>query len=104
MNKKSQGISVNVIIIAAIALIVLVVLIAVFTGRFGGFTGGVKTTEEYDAPRCMSSCTNIGYQRGHWAAEKEVNSDCSNRGYDKKDVRNYGIPRTDGMICCCEPK
>ena len=34
-NLKSQGISVNVIIIAAIALIVLVVLIAVFTGRFG---------------------------------------------------------------------
>ena len=44
MNKKSQGMSVNVIIIAAIALIVLVVLVAVFTGRFGIFAGGVKTT------------------------------------------------------------
>jgi len=41
-NKKSQGISVNVIIIAAIALIVLVVLIAVFTGRFGLFSKGLN--------------------------------------------------------------
>jgi len=36
--KKSQGLSVNTIIIAAIALIVLVVLIAIFTGRFGIFS------------------------------------------------------------------
>ena len=32
---KAQGISLNVIIIAAIALIVLVVLVAIFTGRMG---------------------------------------------------------------------
>ena len=36
-NKKSQGLSINVLIITAIALIVLVVLIAIFTGRLGGF-------------------------------------------------------------------
>jgi len=41
--KKSQGLSVNVIIIAAIALIVLVVLIAVFTGRFGIFSKGLDS-------------------------------------------------------------
>ena len=32
-HKKSQGLSINVIIVAAIALIVLVILIAIFTGR-----------------------------------------------------------------------
>ncbi|MBI2651359.1 hypothetical protein HYX01_02730 [Candidatus Woesearchaeota archaeon] len=37
LNKKSQGISINVIIIAVIALIVLVVLVAVFTGQIGTF-------------------------------------------------------------------
>lgn len=37
MKKKAQGISINVIIIAAIALIVLVVLVAIFTGRLGKF-------------------------------------------------------------------
>lgn len=36
-NKKSQGLSINLIIIVAIALIVLVVLIAIFTGRWGKF-------------------------------------------------------------------
>ncbi len=42
MMKKGQGLSLNVIIVAALALIVLVVLIAVFTGRIGLFTEGVS--------------------------------------------------------------
>lgn len=42
INKKSQGISINAIIIAAVALIVLVVLVAVFTGKFGEFGIGLK--------------------------------------------------------------
>jgi hypothetical protein len=41
MNKKGQGLSLNVIIIAALALIVLVVLIMVFTGRIGIFQSGL---------------------------------------------------------------
>lgn len=40
---KGQGISINVIIIAAIALLVLVVLSVLFLGRVGIF--GVKTIE-----------------------------------------------------------
>lgn len=36
-NKKAQGISINVIIIAAIALLVLVVLSIIFVGRLGIF-------------------------------------------------------------------
>ena len=35
-SKKGQGLSLNVIIIAALALIVLVVLIVIFTGRAAG--------------------------------------------------------------------
>lgn len=45
VTKKAQGISINVIIIAAIALAVLVVLFAIFTGRIGLFSKGVKETE-----------------------------------------------------------
>ena len=37
MSKKAQGLSINVVIVAAIALIVLVVLVAIFTGRLGFF-------------------------------------------------------------------
>jgi hypothetical protein len=35
ISKKGQGLSLNVIIIAALALIVLVVLVVIFTGRAG---------------------------------------------------------------------
>jgi len=42
MNKKAQGLSINVIIITALALIVLVVLVVIFTGRSAIFTGGVN--------------------------------------------------------------
>jgi len=41
LNKKGQGLSLNVIIVAALALIVLVVLVAVFTGRIGVTTQGI---------------------------------------------------------------
>ncbi len=42
MDKKGQGLSLNVIIIAALALIVLVVLVVIFTGRIGVFEAGVS--------------------------------------------------------------
>ena len=37
MAKKAQGISMNVIIVAAIALLVLVILSVIFIGRMGRF-------------------------------------------------------------------
>ncbi len=40
--KKGQGLTMDVIIIAAISLVVLVVLIAIFTGRLGRFTSEIK--------------------------------------------------------------
>ena len=61
MDKKSQGISINTIIIAAIALIVLVVLIAIFTGKIGGFTAGVTDTSELS---CDKKCKSIGFKSG----------------------------------------
>ena len=39
MKKRAQGLSINIIIVAAIAIIILVVLIAIFTGRLGIFSG-----------------------------------------------------------------
>ncbi|HLC88525.1 MAG TPA: hypothetical protein VJG49_00665 [Candidatus Nanoarchaeia archaeon] len=40
-GKRGQGLSINVIIIAALALIVLVVLVMIFTGRIAVFDRGV---------------------------------------------------------------
>jgi len=42
MNKKAQGLSLNVIIIAAIGLLVLVVLAIIFTGRSGIFVREIE--------------------------------------------------------------
>ena len=41
MSKKAQGLSMNIIIIAAIALLVLVILAILFIGRTGIFAKGV---------------------------------------------------------------
>jgi len=40
-KRNAQGISIRVLIIAAIALIVLIVLIAIFTGKLGIFSSGL---------------------------------------------------------------
>lgn len=42
-NKKSQGMPINVIIIAALALVVLVVLLAIFTGRIKIFSENLQS-------------------------------------------------------------
>jgi uncharacterized membrane protein YqiK len=44
--KKGQGLSMNVIIIAAIALLVLVVLVAIFSGRMGLFNQDLNDQTE----------------------------------------------------------
>lgn len=44
--KKSQGMPINVIIIAVIVLIVLVVLIAIFAERAGIFSKQMKSCEQ----------------------------------------------------------
>ena len=45
MDKKAQGISINVIIVAAIALLVLVILSVIFIGKLGIFSTKVGDCE-----------------------------------------------------------
>ena len=86
MNKKSQGLSVNLIIIVAIALIILVVVIAVFTGRMGGFVGGLD-----ESKTCQSACAGLNKVPETDSTEAEL---CS--GGQK-------LPGTfeDVEDCCC---
>jgi hypothetical protein len=62
MNKKAQGISMNVIIIAAIALLVLVILSVIFIGRMGSFGQQTGSCESqggtcYDGSTCPQGTT-----------------------------------------------
>lgn len=54
VSKKGQGMSLNVVIIAALALIVLVVLVMVFTGRISIFQNVVGGEADSDL-RIMAS-------------------------------------------------
>jgi len=85
MSKKAQGMSMNVIIIAALALLVLVILAVIFIGRMGTTTKGID--------QCKGNCV---------AAEE----DCTNQGpyfkvsgepCYKVGTKDYD---TDRPICC----
>lgn len=83
MNKKGQGISMNVIIIAALAIIVLVIMVVIFSGRIKLFGQGISSCEG----RC--SATKAGC--GGWAPIPARNCD------DDGD----GEPNVEGEGFCC---
>ncbi len=56
MNKKGQGISINVIIVAAVALLVLVVLSVIFLGRFGVFSQKTVSCEGQGGSCVVGPC------------------------------------------------
>ncbi len=53
MQKKAQGLSMNVIIIAALALLVLVILSVIFMSRTGMFISDSKNCEQLGG-RCVA--------------------------------------------------
>ncbi|MFH1850347.1 MAG: hypothetical protein ABH879_09300 [archaeon] len=63
MSKRGQGISLNVIIIAAIALLVLVILSIIFIGRMGGWR-----TQLDDCAQNGGKCIDAGVSCGEGAA------------------------------------
>ncbi|MBS3098537.1 hypothetical protein J4209_07130, partial [Candidatus Woesearchaeota archaeon] len=76
-NKKAQGLSINVIIIAALALIVLVVLIVIFTGQTR------KTIST------LESCGGIA------GSCREKSSGCLSGEVEKSDAKCQGT-----QVCC----
>jgi len=82
MNKKAQGLSINVIIIVAISLIVLVVLVAVFTGNLGKFSGTVSGTTGDSTKACAD-------QSGSF----KVQDECAGKIITSSDSQA-------GMVCC----
>jgi hypothetical protein len=74
MNKKAQGISINVIIITAIALIVLVVLVFALAGRTTKFNEGLGT--------CKGFCADSAVQCGDNAPVPTKNCNDGDRTID----------------------
>lgn len=65
--KKAQGISINVIVVAAIALLVLVVLSVVFLGRFGIFTQQSADCENKGGRCVVGDCPTGTNSYSAWA-------------------------------------
>lgn len=99
MNKKSQGLSINAIILVAIGLIVLVVLIAVFTGRMGNFVRGVDTTAT-----CSNACSSLGMKIG--AVTELSSTGCTSATLNYRFLgggkEKYG-DLVGTQECCCTP-
>ncbi|MBI3035512.1 hypothetical protein HYY71_04260 [Candidatus Woesearchaeota archaeon] len=90
-SRKSQSISINTIIIAAIALAVLVVLFLIFTGRFRIFSEGLETTAS-----CYSSCNSVGLE---YANPAHAETKC-----DQTKTYLPGTFKESKTGCCCERK
>lgn len=86
MNRKGDGLSLNVIVVALIALIVLVVLVVVFSSKMGNFTKGINSCEDKGGKPIS---TSTAYQ------------DCVAQGgtpnpyYDKTSGKQIS-----GTVCC----
>lgn len=93
MNKKSQGLSITTIIVAAIALIVLVVLVAIFTGRIGLFSKGIgeATTCESLGGKCLATVCG------------EVTSPLTQRIYGVTDCGQKENTNENNPYCCKAP-
>ena len=83
-KRRSQGLSINVLIVAAIALIVLVVLAAMFTGRVKIFSEGLQSCRSQQG-ECESgiSCPDN--------TALVTNAKCPESDDDKNNNRN---------LCC----
>ncbi len=88
-NKKSQELSINTIIVAAIALIVLIILVALFTGRFDAFYGKQYYCKQNpDECVCEEWCVEgLGCQKEIWTTSGEPFVDKEDDGIECKSYR-----------------
>jgi hypothetical protein len=89
-NLKSQGISVNTMIIAAIALVVLIVLVMIFSGRIGKFDSGIDEVTAQAQECTVIVAKSLGYNK----AEIQRGSICNGKKIETKET----IKNDD--VCC----
>ena len=80
LTKKSQSLSINTIIVAALALVVLVVLIMVFTGKIRIFSSTLESCAAKQG-ECLSKTECTG---------------------NKVQIPNTECDKTAGKICCVQ--
>ncbi len=109
LNKKAQGISLNVIIVAAIALIVLVVLVVIFSDKMGGFGGTLEEvsgegklllTKHKTLGGMSDKCSNLKDSVSKTGVFKENTGCVSNKEVcEKNKGAVVGKFECDGVCC-----
>lgn len=92
-NLKSQVLSLNIIIVAAIVLIVLIVLWSIFTGRIGGFSKELQECRDI----CMAE-NKCQYPVGVTVPEGE--EDCLDKTITSSS-RAYIVKFSPQRKVCC---
>lgn len=92
LNRKAQGLSLNIIIMAVIALLVLIVIVFIFTGKTRTFTKGVASCESKGGVCVASESACSGPVLGY--APDDVSCDAN------KD--NPPNSAGDNKICCLQ--
>ncbi len=72
--KKAQGLSVNIIIIAAIALVVMVIVVMIFAGKMSGFVDTSESCSSSNGQCVPSEDCDEQYQ-------KIIDADCENEDH-----------------------
>lgn len=91
-NRKAQGLSLNVIIIAVIALLVLVVIVWIFSGKSSQFAKGVASCESKGGT-CYETETECR-AAGPYVGQAPDDVSCDN---EKSNPPNSP---GDGIYCC----
>ncbi len=87
VNKKAQGMSIKVVIIAVLALIVMIVLVMIFTGKIKVFSSGASdTSDQFTGNKCELPGTNnecMSYADDcDGSYTSRTYDDCEAKGYD----------------------
>ncbi len=96
VQKRGQGLSLNVIIVAALALIVLVVLIMVFTGRIAIFEKGISKEGQAELIKMR-----IQYGDCHPSATVEANFDLEHSRGDSIESKEQAKVNFRGEVSRC---
>lgn len=91
LKNKSQSISINTIIVAAIALIVLVVIIAIFTGRMGITIGEID--------KCKGNCYSTKEECSGTYSRVDGGGACNLDPIGDNPDKKYGFGSKFGYCC-----
>jgi uncharacterized membrane protein YqiK len=89
MDKKAQGMSLNVIIVAVLVLIILVVLVLIFTGKLKMFGSGTSDTQSKYTGKGKPVCSVPG-----------TNNQCMDQAQCKQQGGSWSSPPADGYEDC----